>query len=267
MKMIKEELLLNDYGDKTFKKLTETFDNAIQLVEMFKIKRILESSGIHLEKGTVMYEDRKEASGSLIQESVVSPVSESSESEETIFEQYYDSRPKLSPPNLAHEYIFEDEVFDLENKIFSESQESIVNLKDLLNESITDPLEQAVTLVNRISYVDQKTRMYYERAEDIPILENMIKLEDYFRYIREVVCLGESTKYDPPLPYDKLPEELKKDPVHAWRAKTGIELIHLEPSREELIRIWKNWCLMSEEQKAISDKKSIELFGVDRVCL
>ncbi len=68
--------------------------------------------------------------------------------------------------------------------------------------------------------------------------------------------------YDPPLEYDKLPDHLKKDEVHAWRAKTGIELIHKEPTLDELNRIWKNWQLMTDEQKHISDKKSLELFGL-----
>ena len=69
--------------------------------------------------------------------------------------------------------------------------------------------------------------------------------------------------YDPPLSYDKLPEHLKNDPVHSWRAKTGIELIHEEPTLEELNRIWANWLQMSDDQKTISDKKSVELFGID----
>ena len=70
-------------------------------------------------------------------------------------------------------------------------------------------------------------------------------------------------KYNPPLEYDKLPPHLKKDPVHVWRAKTGIELIHKEPSLKELNRIWENWNLMTDEQKSISDKKSYEFFGKD----
>ena len=45
--------------------------------------------------------------------------------------------------------------------------------------------------------------------------------------------------------------------------KTGIELIHREPDEEEQVRIWKNWQLMTDEQKKISDEKSKELFGVD----
>lgn len=69
------------------------------------------------------------------------------------------------------------------------------------------------------------------------------------------------TEYDPPLSFDKLPDHLKRDPVHAWRAKTGIELIHKEPTIEELNRIWDNWNKMSDEQKSISDQKSMELFG------
>jgi hypothetical protein len=43
--------------------------------------------------------------------------------------------------------------------------------------------------------------------------------------------------------------------------KTGLELIHKEPSKKELERIWANWQLMTPEQKSESDKKSIELFG------
>lgn len=69
------------------------------------------------------------------------------------------------------------------------------------------------------------------------------------------------TEYDPPLSFDKLPDHLKSDPVHAWRAKTGIELIHKEPSLEELNRIWANWNKMPDEKKRISDQKSMELFG------
>ena len=70
-------------------------------------------------------------------------------------------------------------------------------------------------------------------------------------------------EYDPPLEYKRLPDYLKSDPIHAWRAKTGIELIHKEPSLKELNRIWNNWNLMNDKQKRISDAKSIEFFGKD----
>lgn len=67
--------------------------------------------------------------------------------------------------------------------------------------------------------------------------------------------------YSRPLTYDLLPDHLKDDEVHSWRAKYGIELIHKEPSIEELERIWNNWQLMSDVMKDISDKKSLELFN------
>jgi len=61
--------------------------------------------------------------------------------------------------------------------------------------------------------------------------------------------------------YPKKSKILLNDPVHFWRAETGIELIHKEPTLTEQKRIWQNWNKMSEEMKIESDKKSIELFG------
>lgn len=77
--------------------------------------------------------------------------------------------------------------------------------------------------------------------------------------------------YDPPYTLQQIKDhyddatykKLASDPIHRWRAETGIELIHHEPSYEELQRIWKNWQLMSDKEKIMSDQKSIELFGVD----
>ena len=66
--------------------------------------------------------------------------------------------------------------------------------------------------------------------------------------------------------FEKYPKEISdrllKDEVHIWRAESGIELIHKEPTREEQKRIWNNWQEMTEEQKKISDEKSLEFFGV-----
>lgn len=59
----------------------------------------------------------------------------------------------------------------------------------------------------------------------------------------------------------EMAEKLLKDHIHLWQAETGIELIHKEPTKEELIRIWNNWNEMSDEMKKKSDKKSFELFG------
>ena len=87
--------------------------------------------------------------------------------------------------------------------------------------------------------------------------------------IEEESLNEDGTQYDPPYSLDqikaKYPEHiynmLANDPVHKWRADTGIELIHKEPTKEELDRIWKNWQLMPQNMKDISDKKSIEMFG------
>jgi len=59
-----------------------------------------------------------------------------------------------------------------------------------------------------------------------------------------------------------LADKLLSDPVHKWRAETGIELIHREPNKKELERIWDNFSKMTQEQKEISDKKSLEFFGL-----
>ena len=61
--------------------------------------------------------------------------------------------------------------------------------------------------------------------------------------------------------YPTQAEELLNDPAHLWRAETGIELIHKEPTFEEQERIWNNWQEMTKEMKARSDVKSLELFG------
>jgi len=78
-------------------------------------------------------------------------------------------------------------------------------------------------------------------------------------------------RYEPPYTLDQIKKEygneifkkFKNDPVHSWRANTGIELIHKEPNVNEFNRIWKNWNYMSDSMKKTSDKKSIELFGVN----
>ena len=54
---------------------------------------------------------------------------------------------------------------------------------------------------------------------------------------------------------------LKRDPVHSWRMKTGLQLIHRQPTKTQLERIWNNWQRMTDDQKIVSDQKCIQLFG------
>lgn len=82
--------------------------------------------------------------------------------------------------------------------------------------------------------------------------------------------LKRAQAYEPPWTIDRIRKELgdeiadrlANDPVHKWRSDTGIELVHREPTKRELKRIITNWRLMPDEQKRISDEKSMELFGV-----
>lgn len=79
--------------------------------------------------------------------------------------------------------------------------------------------------------------------------------------------------YDPPMTADEVKrrygekafKRLFDDPIHRWRMETGIELIHREPTEREFRRILGNWKSMSDKQKAQSDRKSIELFGMDNL--
>ena len=92
-----------------------------------------------------------------------------------------------------------------------------------------------------------------------------IDINDLYLFENEII------QYDPPYNADEVIEKygmdvynrLAQDPAHKFRMDTGIELIHEEPSLEELNRIHDNWQLMSDQQKEISDKKSIELFGLN----
>jgi len=87
-----------------------------------------------------------------------------------------------------------------------------------------------------------------------------------FRYDKIKNPVKES--YSPPMSVSEIKKNyptkassLLKDPVHRWRAENGIELIHKEPTLDELNRIWNNWLLMSDEQKKISDEYSKKIFG------
>ena len=70
-------------------------------------------------------------------------------------------------------------------------------------------------------------------------------------------------KYISPMPKGQFKNpKLMNCPIHMFRARTGIELIHKEPTFSEQMRIWDNWNLMPDEMKRLSDIKSIELFGI-----
>lgn len=93
------------------------------------------------------------------------------------------------------------------------------------------------------------------------------QIEFWAHMLDEAFCKDDA--YEPPYTLDQIMQHYPKEiydklsscPIHRWRANAGIELIHKEPTEEELNRIWKNWQLMPQHLKDISDQKSIELFG------
>lgn len=100
--------------------------------------------------------------------------------------------------------------------------------------------------------------------------ESNIETLDMKSIMEDVSSLLE-TEYDPPYTYKDIvkvygkdiADKLKEDPAHRYRMGTGIELIHREPSKKELERIWNNWNLMDPDQKRQSDIESRRLYGID----
>ena len=119
-----------------------------------------------------------------------------------------------------------------------------------------------------------KAIQFYKRIADVNT-KNLTKYGYYVCLYRKGASstnesyIEESSKYDRPYSADEIKkkygidvyDKLVQDPVHKYRMDSGIELIHKEPSKDELERIWKNWNRMTTSQKRESDKKSIELFG------
>ena len=86
--------------------------------------------------------------------------------------------------------------------------------------------------------------------------DNGVDPDHDFRYDPPMTAVQISATYS-----EELYSKLVADPAHRWRMETGIEIIHREPSLNEQWRIYKNWLLMSDDQKEQSDAKSLELFG------
>lgn len=97
--------------------------------------------------------------------------------------------------------------------------------------------------------------------------ESVLNTREVIRRARalEAQASAKHSSYSAPYPMEKLPEHLLDCPIHTWRARTGVELIHPEPTKKELNRIIRNWKYMTPEQKAKSDAKSLELFGRDNM--
>ena len=56
--------------------------------------------------------------------------------------------------------------------------------------------------------------------------------------------------------------EVEDDIINQWIQENGIELVHQTPTKQEMEEIGMRWQKMSKKKQKISDKKSIELFGM-----
>ena len=116
---------------------------------------------------------------------------------------------------------------------------------------------------------DPKWEVVYNGKKKIPVkLVKKLKLnwECEYSKIKSDRCgfasIG-AEKYENPYDVEtlkKLYPKLLDDPVHRWRAKNGIELIHKEPDFQEQKRIFYNWLAMPKSFQEKSDKKSQQLF-------
>jgi hypothetical protein len=120
-------------------------------------------------------------------------------------------------------------------------------------------MDKVITGVDNWGLAKECYKLPVEYTFDISnnIMESDVPLEE-----------GITEEFDPPYNEQQVIntygeetyQRLIKDPAHLWRMRTGIELIHKEPSKKELERIWANWQLMTTDQKRKSDEKSKELF-------
>ena len=131
---------------------------------------------------------------------------------------------------------------------------SDTGMKDMLEDSFIVP--------------DDKARKILTQIELNPTSNNVFKKKVLSRFLEP--WNYKQAEYQPPytidtirrLYGDEVADRLSKDKVHKWRADTGIELIHREPTDEELERIIANWKLMTVAQKARSNRMSKKLFGM-----
>ena len=87
------------------------------------------------------------------------------------------------------------------------------------------------------------------------------------KYLATIV--GKARGYSRPFTREELKNMYTADeytsmmntPVLAWRADTGIEIMHDVGNEKELDWLWCNWNAMNKEQKDASDKKCKELFS------
>ena len=153
------------------------------------------------------------------------------------------------------------------------------NLSSVVLEEGVEQLEWSCFFNNpnlkEITLPDSLKEMQEDCFSDCPKLKTVYCSEKiwnkYKKMFPKAVRKDKVTKesYEPPYSLDTIKQKygdevyrkLRDDPVHRFRAETGIEVIHKEPTRDEFERIVKNWDLMTPEQKKQSDEFSMKQFG------
>lgn len=113
----------------------------------------------------------------------------------------------------------------------------------------------------------EKLKDFYRT--NFPDAEETEEKNEWWQTSKFTLKLKES--YEPPYTLDTIKQKygdevyrkLRDDPVHRFRAETGIEVIHKEPTCDEFERIVNNWDLMTPEQKKQSDEFSMKMFGLN----
>lgn len=121
---------------------------------------------------------------------------------------------------------------------------------------------------------DPKWEVIYNGHKKLPVkLVKKLKLNWECEYSKDksdrcgFASIG-AEKYEKPYDIETLKElypKLLDDPVHKWRAKNGIELIHKEPDFQEQKRIFYNWNSMPKTMQEKSDKKCKQLFKCSNI--
>ena len=135
-------------------------------------------------------------------------------------------------------------------------------------------LKTKTTIITRRPYEDvgKFNRGDYVYAEEID--ENYcFEVVDTTTENDVVVLTLKKTQYERPYKLStikaKYPPKVYKmlaaDPCHSWRARTGIDMIHLEPDDAEQKRTCSNWRLLPDRYKRVSDQKSVDIFGCDNL--
>lgn len=175
--------------------------------------------------------------------------------------------------------VIDPRTYDLKYVHISSEQKDLLYTSDGMIKFI-DMYKNKSLRMQPVKVYDEKGSFYYigliyDLGEDLYFVRNVNELKQDFKtnleidFEKEISELG-GIVYKKPMTEQeiidkfnkKILKELMSDPVHKFRIESGIELIHKEATYKNFINTCKNWLVMPDNLKKISDEKSYELFGV-----